>query len=673
MSNPIIHPIIDFDEFVNGPWYNNNEIPPDHAEWGTFDLLINHNESKIISILNNISNNPNHPGNSVGLLFNRLLNTNESDDLKNITRLKKYLDLIDTISNLSDLGKITGLYTNIGINPFFNLFTNEDPKDTSKVKLTICPIELCLPDKTYYNDPSMNDYIVKFKSHITDIFKIFGYDNQNDNQNESSMANDFIKIESTISLVLQSPDKARDLDKSYFKTTIEGFISIMADTQCKIEKYSKNHSIHVETKNIREMWTNYFKHSGLSAVDEIVIYDISYLRKISVIIQMMDLSKIKNYIKYLVIKSLSCCIINKVDKLMFDFYGNVIHGQTIETKKITRIIDWLNDNKIIGEIIGKEYIDLYFDHESKKYVKDIIAKIKDQMRLSILKSDWMTESTKYNALLKLNTFKSKIGSTDNWRSHTKLTNYLKNKLDNNDSLIDITVLINVYTYKTEILDLVDTNYDPDKWSMNPHEINAYYDPHRNEIVFPAGILQKPFFDKTQSPNINFGMIGVIIGHEIIHGFDDQGRKYDHTGKLKNWWDDISLKNYDGISKKLIDQYNKYSLYGKNVNGKLTLGENIADLCGVSLSLKALKQYYSDKSVNIRVNDIQEYFMSYAKIWRTKTRKEKTIANILSNPHSPSKFRIFVLRNIDEFYQVFNIDNSSPMSMYLEPKSRIVLY
>jgi predicted metalloendopeptidase len=384
-----------------------------------------------------------------------------------------------------------------------------------------------------------------------------------------------------------------------------------------------------------------------------------------------------------------------LDKIMFNFFGRKLQGQLALSHRNIIVQQYL-DSTILGEMIGRLYVEKYFDKTSKNLVQDMIERLKHQMKESIKNLRWMSDKTKERAYAKIKTFKSKIGYPEKWREHTEIINIIINIITNGPNnyvskkddipsakMLDIVCEIRLYEYKTDILNIINKNRDDNKWSMNVHEVNAYYDPHRNEIVFPAGILQNPFFDKKNSAFKNYGFIGAIIGHEIIHGFDDQGRKYDHNGNTVNWWSDNDLKHFVDLTDKLVKQYEGYYINGRPINGRLTLGENIADLGGVILAYRSMMEHCSEKNITVTLVGIREFFKSYATIWCRVSRPEKTLMKILSDPHSPDKYRVYILRNLDAFYHAFadktqyidgcpdNIDHKDVM--YLPKESRVTIW
>jgi putative endopeptidase len=671
----LINPTRDFDEYVNGDWLKYSKIPHDQVEWGTFNILSEENILKIKTILEdqyveNI-NKCKSDINVISTIYKKLLNMDDISNKKVISKILKFSDLIDSIGDVADIGIVLGCLVKLDIMPFFTIMTNEDPKNTDFVKLTLCVPTLSLPEKEYYIDPKLESYVNEFKINVQKTFIFFGFNSQI----STDMANDVIIVENLIACAQKSADKKRHLDKLYWESNIEKFITEITETLTLKQLSDKK-------KRLYSMWINFFREINIersnniliSLSTSIVIYDISFFKKITILLHEVPLIQIKNYMKYIVLRNMGKTLIEDFDDILFEFFAQKLHGQTHKTPRYKRVINYLNS--LVGDILGKEYVTRYFDSDAKKIVMSMIENIREEMKLSLQNATWLSGVTKKRALIKLSTFKTKIGYPDKWKDCTKLIHTLKDKITINDcNLLDVILRIKMYDYETNIFYKVSSLKDPHKWSMNPQEVNAYYDPLRNEIVFPAGILQKPFFDKDQSISQNYGGIGTVIAHEITHGYDDQGRKYDDRGNVTDWWDPMDHERFNKIAQNMINQYDRYTINDQQINGKLTLGENLADLGGVVLSYRAMIKMCDTHNIHLSITDKQDFFKSFAWIWKKLTKPEKMMSNILSNPHSPGKYRVWILRNIDEFYEIFdaNSDNTDTNTMYIEPMLRIRLW
>lgn len=651
-----------FNEHINGDWSRNTNIPDDKDDWGTFNIVREHNIQKEKKIMEDFLKDKNSKNNSFGLLYDKLLSINEASDTINIKRISDYLKLVDKMKELKELGSILGYFMNLNINPFFSVFVNEDTKQTDKLKLTLYIPSLSLPERSYYLDDN-KVLIAHYKQNIVECFDIF---NMFAGKDKKQYAEDIFKIEQMIAIIQKPIEEMREHDKLYHKTSISGFIDVMTSTCDKVFKLPDENDIN-HKKKIEMLWNNFFTISKLENANDIVIYDISFFRKITSLFQIVELDKIKVYIQYIVMRTMLNNITDIGDKILFKFFGKELSGRKKLIPRYERSIILLDD--YIGEVIGKEFVTRHFDNDSKNIVLEMVEKIKEEMKISIINSTWMTGTTKEKALLKLGTFKTKIGYPEKWKSYDNLADRIKLSIDKDIPLVDIVNIMRNYTYELTVIKDIDGVKDQHKWSMNPQDVNAYYSPPRNEIVFPAGILQEPFFSKTNKPCENYGAIGVIIGHEITHGYDDQGRKYDHSGNIVNWWTNKDKKNFNIIANKMIDQYNNYKLHDMNINGKLTLGENLADLGGINLAIRALYKSCPD----ITLKDKQTFFNSYAICWRRLMTKGKQKQQIMGDPHSPAIFRIYMVRNIDEFYDVYINDKNNDDSLYLGKNDRIRMW
>ncbi len=660
----ITDPFDDFYTYVNGEWEKTSKIPSDNSEWGTFSILKQENNKKIKKILENLSDNEENPNSIIGKIYKLLLNVDSRTDGKNKKFLKKFINMVDLIETHEDLGIVLGFLTQLDICPFFSVSANPDPKKSHIVNLTLWIGQLSLPEKKYYEDSGFQTYVDGLIYNVHKVFEYIGINNSPD------IGNDIIIIEKLISNILKPIELRRDLENMYTKTSVNSFIEIMSTIDEKINRINSKITI-------KKMWENFFEFAGLKNIIDLVVYDISYYRKITIMLFMVEMDKIKNFIKYLIIKNLGQTVIEDLDVILFEFYGKKLSGQEKITSRQDRVIELLNT--YVGDILGKEYVSLYFDEESKQHVVKMVNTIIHQMRISIIKSTWMKKRTKQKALLKLSTIKTKIGYPKKWEDRTVLLNILNDILKReNMNLVEIIIAMRLYDYDQSVINILDKSPNPDKWCMNPQQINAYYDPLANEIVFPAGVLQEPFFSKNQSLCKNYGGIGTIIAHEITHGFDDQGRKYDHLGNIENWWEPEDVQKYNVIAQKMIDQYDSYIINNQHVNGKLTLGENLADLGGVTISFYAMCDFNKSEGIKLTIQDKQEFFLNYANIWKKLVKYENMLAHLMSNPHSPGKFRTNIVRNFDEFYNTFSnitkIDSiRNKNTMYLDPDKRIRLW
>jgi putative endopeptidase len=705
----------DLYKITNEEWENNFNIPPDQSEWGTFKEISQNVKNRLEETLSNTDdiNNSNPEFDIVRDFYQLFMNINKNTDeneAKSIINILKYLNH-NNYNDRSDIGHILGFLEIIMINPLFDSIVTNDPTNTDDVKLTLSFPSLTLPDRIYYIDNSYSDYRESYEKHANNVVKIYS-DLVGKNQDlecimkGGKFGKKVVDTEIKLAKSTKTSEQTRDISSIYSKMPITSFIeSIIV---CDIGNNS------YDCATARKLWQNYFYTAYADSIKslsknnsnleikipgEIIVFDIHYFQKLTQILMTIPLDELMVYISYKLISSTCMSTVRSFDDTYRDFFNIKLNGQKTETSRKNKSLDLVN--KFLGESLGKIYTEKYFNNESKNIVKNIVKNIMVEMDKSIKSNTWMSKNTKDVAIIKLNNMGVKIGFPDKYidRSemikgvHERINKYKQNikqnEFNNNVTLTNLLIYIRTCYFGKDVLERIDTKRDTTRWEMNPHEVNAYYNPQMNEIVFPAGILHKPIFDPDRDALNNYGSIGVIIAHEITHGFDDQGRKFDHKGNLKNWWTIQDQFNFNLLTKKMIDQYSNYEVVINNtenftsydvsntinqnnnnniikVNGNLTLGENIADLGGVTLSYKALlseRNYSSEEK--------KKFFESYSLLWRKKMSPNKMLSRILSDPHSPNKYRIWIVRNLDEFYDVYNVTNKSPM--YLDPRDRIKIY
>ena len=421
------------------------------------------------------------------------------------------------------------------------------------------------------------------------------------------------------------------------------------------------------SKNINLV--NYLKGAGVNT-DRVIIGELKYYENLDKFINPNNLELIKDYLKVHLVSDNTDYLDQRLDDLSFAFYGQYLKGQQVQRPMDKRALNLING--ILGEAFGKLYVQKYFSPEAKKEMEVMIDYLKKSYRQHINKLDWMSETTKEKALEKLSKFNVKIAYPDKWEDYSKLV--IESPKDG-ANLYSNLKNIEKWDYE-KALEKIGKPVDKTKWGMSPQTVNAYYSPLNNEIVFPAAILQAPFFDFKADPAVNFGGIGAVIGHEIAHGFDDGGARFDGDGNLNNWWTEEDKKNFEVKVKQLADQFSKYEpVKGNFVNGVFTSGENIADLAGVAIAYDALQMYLKDKGNQELISGYsqnQRFFLSWATIWRTKSTEKYMINQVKTDPHTPGYFRAFApLTNVDAFYEAFDVKEGD--KHYKKPEDRIKIW
>lgn len=594
----------DFYSYVNKDWLEKTRIPDEHSHWGTFSILEKNNKNMIKDLLEKSNN-------IASILYKQFLIKNNKEDLFIIQRIFYNIDIQNTKLNLFNYMLL--LHITFNIHFCLSIDVSSDLDDANFNILHIDSDGLGLPDRDYYFLENKKDIRNKYRIFIDTYSKLF---------NENLDVNNIYNIEKLLA--------------SNTYTQVENRQPELLNNPIFFDDFIKKYNNLFFIKSI-------FKKFNVIP-NKINILNPKFMNYLNTLIDTISLDKWKEYFKFKVMCSLNKYLTFEIEKCYFNFYSKIING--IKTMKNIKDRSMEITEYLLGDIIGKMYVEKYFNPDSKNIVKEMVNTIKDELVIILNNNDWMEDSTKEKALIKLDKMNMKIGFPDvpvpdkYFNINITLNNpYLKNILliKKANSYYEFSFL-----YKP---------LDKSRWFMSPHDVNAYYSPSYNEIVFPAGILQPPMFSLCQDIGSNYGGIGTIIGHEITHGFDDAGSKFDGDGNLKNWWCNNDRIKYNKKTQIIKEQYTKYHIEGENVNGELTLGENIADIGGVKLSLNALKKFRLGKYY------IKDFFINYANIWKIKYQKEKILEKLITDPHSPNIFRVNgVVYNIDDFYNTFNIEN-----------------
>ena len=594
----------DFYSYVNKDWLEKTRIPDEHSHWGTFSILEKNNKNMIKDLLEKSNN-------IASILYKQFLIKNNKEDLFIIQRIFYNIDIQTNKLNLFNYMLL--LHITFNIKFCLSIDVSSDLNDANFNILHIDSDGLGLPDRDYYFLENKKDIRNKYRIFIEKYSKLF---------NENLDVNNIYNIEKLLA--------------SNTYTQVENRQPELLNNPMFFDDFIKKYNNLFFIKSI-------FKKFNVIP-NKINILNPKFMNYLNTLIDTISLDKWKEYFKFKVMCSLNKYLSFKIEECYFNFYSKTING--IKTMKNINDRSMEITENLLSDVIGKLYVEKYFNPDSKNAVEEMVNTIKDELVIILNNNDWMEDSTKEKALIKLDKMNMKIGFPDvpipDKYSNINITlnnPYLKNILliKKANSFYEASFL-----YKP---------LDKSRWFMPSHEVNAYYSPSYNEIVFPAGILQPPMFSLCQDIGSNYGGIGTIIGHEITHGFDDQGSKFDGDGNLKNWWSDNDKIKYNKKTQIIKEQYAKYHIENQNVNGELTLGENIADIGGVKLSLNALKKFKLGKYY------IKDFFINYANIWKIKYQKEKILEKLITDPHSPNIFRVNgVVYNIDDFYNTFNIEN-----------------
>ena len=637
----------DFYQYVNGKWMETAEIPADRGRWGSFDELGKKADSMALKVLEDATKSnlidPKTDAGKAVTMFGSVMNT-KARNAQGAAPLKPYLEEIDRISSRSELCDYMVNKASLRESVFLGFYVGTDVKNSKQNTLYTFGASKGLPDRDYYlKDDDKSKQIRKaYLEFMSNAFKAVGVE-ISDNECERIM-----EMETHLAQNEMSRVERRDPNKRYNPRSREAFIKEMK-------------KLPVE----RMMLT-----LGIEDAKTIVVGDVKSLQASHSLVKKSKISDLKNFMKWNQVRGSLGVLSEDLSKLSFDFYGKTLRGTPQQKPLRERALSVVNGS--LGEALGKLYVEKYFPEEAKKVAKEMVDDVIAAYRVRINNLDWMSDATKAKAQKKLDKLMVKIGYPDKWKDYSAL---VVKSYEQGGSYFENMVNLSKWSVARNMKKL-SKPVDKTEWGMSPQTVNAYYNPVYNEIVFPAAILQPPFFDFRNDPAVNFGGIGAVIGHEISHGFDDAGAQFDENGNLTNWWTEEDLKKFKEKGKSLADQYSSYeALPGKFVNGEFTLGENIGDLGGVASAYDGLLLHLirvGEKGLIDGFTQPQRFFISWATIWRNKIRDKELAMRLLTDPHSPGYFRaIGPLENHDGFYEAFDLKEGH--KMYKAEKDRVKIW
>ena len=637
-----VRPQDDFYKHVNGGWLTKTEIPAEKPAYGAFDELFDGAEQDLRDLIEAAAKEPNRQAGSVsqqvGDLFASFMDEARAESL-GMTPIKGHLDQIAAIKNAADMARVSGELAAIGIGGPANEYIEGDAKDPSSNIVTFVQAGTSLPEREYYlsKDAKYAEVRAKYVEYLTKVFGLVG------RPNAAADAKAVLALETEIARVQWTPAESRDAVKTYNKVAVAKFNSEYPGFD----------------------WATWMKVQGLDKAPNAIVSQPSFFKGVSALATKTPIESWKAWLTAQVVIGEGRLLSKAFVDANFDFFAKTLNGQQAQRPRWKRGVTLVNGS--LGEAVGKLYVDKHFPPEAKVRMEKMIANLLEAYKQSITSLDWMTPETKQEALVKLGKFTTKIGYPDKFRSYAGLD------LKPND-LVGNAERANRFEADFQTAKL-GKPVDRGLWLMNPQDVNAYYNPVQNEIVFPAAILQAPFFNFKADDAVNYGGIGAVIGHEIGHGFDDQGRQYDGDGKLRDWWTKADATEFDKRAKMLIAQFNAFeALPGLHVNGELTLGENIGDLGGLSIAFKAYKLSLGGKPSTTMdgFTGEQRVFMGWTQAWRSKMRDEYLRVIVTSNEHAPSQYRGGnPLTNIDAFYDAFGLKPGD--KMFRKPEERVRIW
>ena len=625
-----ISPGDNFFKYVNGSWMSENEIPDEYSQFGAFTELFENNQKQLQSLIEEVSTKENIPEGSAGQKIRDLYNSGMDTvaiEKAGISPISSDLSDITNLATKADIQNYIASMHKTGVNPLFYLFAEADQENSSMNIAYVYQGGIGLPDVDYYiNDDDASkklraDYLV----HLTRMFELAG----EDSNQAIEKANSVMNIETGLAKVSKSRLERRDPNANFNKMSVAELSELSPEFD----------------------WNNYFKNTGVN-IETLNVSQPDFFAGISPLMQNTDVDDWKAYLTWNLLDNYANYLSDNFVQQNFEFYGKVLSGTPELQPRWKRVIN--NTSSRLGEALGQLYVEKFFPPEAKERMLALVENLRIAFADRIEKLDWMSDKTKVKALEKLNRISVKIGYPDQWKDYTSLEivpdSYVQNIRNSR-----------VFEYNDNIRK-IGKPVDKKEWGMTPQTVNAYYNPSMNEIVFPAGILQPPFFNMHADDAVNYGAIGVVIGHEMTHGFDDQGRKYDKDGNLNDWWTEEDAKLFEAKTAKLIDQYNNYAILDTlNVDGNLTLGENIADLGGLNIAYNALQKAYNGNTpepIEGFTAD-QRFFIGYAQVWRQNIRDKELIRRLKVDVHSPGDARVNVPPfNLDFFVDAFNISENS---------------
>jgi putative endopeptidase len=641
-----IKPGDDFFTYTNGTWQKNNPIPADKNAKSALEELFERNRHDIREIITEAAAAKNvQPGSNtekIGTFFNSGMDTVSIEKL-GLDPLKMFFDKIESIHSIQDVQSVGAFFQTYQISPFFALFSNQDSKNSSSVIAQCYQAGIGLPDRDYYfnTDESTKKIREKYLIHLTKMFELLKDEPKAAEKNAATV----MKMETQLAKASFTNIENQDPQKTYNKLKIDDLTKLAPEIS----------------------WQSYFAQVGYPGLSEVNIWQPSFMKELSNMMKTVPVDDWKTFLRWQLINNTAAYLSKDFVDQKFDFYYRTLSGQEKMEPRWKLILDVTSGS--LGETIGQLYVKKYFSPVAKQKMIDLVMNLKKSLKQRIDNLTWMGQQTKQEAQAKLEKMGVKVGYPDKWRDYSGLSissqSYVLNVLNSQ-----------AFEFRYS-MDKIGKPVDRTEWGMTPQTVNAYYDPNRNEIVFPAGILQPPFFNMDADDAVNYGSIGMVIGHEMTHGFDNMGRQFDKDGNLRDWWTKEDSKAFEEHTAIMVDQYNHIEVLDSTfVNGKHTLGENIADFGGATVAYNAYKLSIEGKEAIKPIDgftNFQRFFLSYAQIWRTNMRDEELRKRIKTDKHSPAKVRINgVVYNMPEFYEAF--PNVKPGDkLFRAPEKRPVIW
>jgi putative endopeptidase len=636
-----VRPQDDLFGHVNGQWLKTVEIPADKGSWGPFLQLADIAEQQVREIIEElaervVAGEQGLDGDAmrIACLYASFMDETAVESL-GIAPIRPLLDAVESLRDVRDLAAFLGEFEQVGGSGPFGVYVDVDAKNSDRCLVNFTQGGLGLPDESYYHDEKFAEIREKYVDFLTRMFTLAG------SENAAADAGAVMAVETRLSQGHWERAETRDVQKTYNLTTLDELKDLCPSFD----------------------WDVFIRNLGGSedAIAETCVRQPSYLAHLSTALEELPIEQWRTWLAIRVVRTAAPYLPVAFVETNFDFYGRTLSGTPQLRERWKRGVAVVEGS--VGEAVGREYVARHFPPTSKAMMDDLVGNLLRAYRESISALDWMSDETKQRAFAKLDMFRSKIGYPEKFRDYSEL-DFTPHDLVGN------VLSANAFETRRQLAK-VGAPVDREEWLMLPQAVNAYYRPGMNEICFPAAILQKPFFAPDAEMCENYGGIGAVIGHEVGHGFDDQGAQYDGAGNLQDWWTPEDKARFEEKSKALIAQYDALSprdLPDEHVNGALTVGENIGDLGGLTIALMA---YNIARAGNVGLDDAQKLFFNWAFCWRTKRRKELAQQYLTIDPHSPPEFRANIVRNLDEFHATFGTEPGD--GLWLEPEARVRIW
>jgi putative endopeptidase len=638
-----VKPGDDFNQYANGGWIKNNPVPDDKTQYGSFTVLYDANQIKLQELVLEAAESSAPTGSiaqKIGDFYNSGMDTAKIESM-GMQPIEASLAKVDALNSNDQLLPFIAEMHKKGGHTLFYFFGSQDDQNSSMVIANFYQGGLGLPDRDYYtsDDARSAEMRTAYVKHIQKMFELSG----NDAAQAEAKAQSIMKLEIRMAEASLTRLENRDPFRTYNKMTLTELQEMAPEVN----------------------WAEYFATIGLPEPGDINVRQTDFIKEAAKMLKDENIEDWKNYLKWNIINGAASYLSSDFEKADFEFYGTALSGQKEQRPRWKRVLGSTSGS--MGEAIGKLYVEKFFPPEAKERMIKLVSNLRVSLGNRIDHLDWMSDSTKLLAHAKLDAINVKVGYPDKWLNYDDLKIVEGKYFENLNNA-------RIFAFN-DGLSKIGKPYDKAEWGMTPQTVNAYYSPNANEIVFPAAILQPPFFFMNQDDAVNYGAIGVVIGHEMTHGFDDQGRNYDKDGNLNNWWKDSDAVAFDKKAQQIIDLFNNYpELDSLHVDGELTIGENIADFGGLNISWDAFQKTEQAKTTD-KIDGFtpqQRFFLSYAGVWRQNILDKELARRLKEDVHSPGDARINVpLYNMDVFYDAFGI--SPEDKLYRAPEDRAVIW